>query len=252
MKKIYILLSTLLAGFFAGCEKNDPITELGISNGEYTAELRVTYDNTRPAIGDTVIVTASTWQRDDRYDNITFYETIYETFGLDITLEHGSNFRTVAETYTTLSVTDTILAKRAWQTISHDELMQYWVTNTNNYVIPGEYVITMQEGKYPSNGSLIEALPDNEWQVLKSIVAYNINGTDFEAIFPDAPDETVSGATVTAEGRAYVRNNLSRQELAGSVTQISKLGTYNVVIEVEATTPTGAITATTRTFTNNL
>lgn len=250
--KVKYILYTIAAVILVGCEKNDPITELGTTNHEYSAQLSVTYNNTRPAIDDTVIVTASTWQRDDRYDRIVFYETLYETFGLNISLEYGSSFRTVEDTYTTLSLTDTIHGRTAWLTVSSNELLDYWVTNTNNYVIRGEYVVNLEEGQYPSNENLINVLPANEWEALLSIIAYGINAADFNAIFPGAPAGLISGTLLNAVGREYLRSNLTRQLLIDAVSNIAKLGTYNVVIEVEAITPTGAITATTRTFTNDL
>lgn len=252
MKSKLTVLYAIAVMLLTGCEKNDPIAELGTTNDQYSAQLSVTYNNTRPVIGDTLTVTASTWQRDDSYDHLAFYETIYETFGLNIVLTYGSTFRTIEDSYTTLALTDTVRSRNAWKTVASSGLADYWVTNTNNYVIRGEYVFSLVEGRYPNDANLITALPENEWEALLSIIAYNINASDFEAIFPEASSNLISGTSLNANGREYLRSNLTKQLLIDAMSSIAKLGTYNVVIEVEVITPTGATTATSRTFTNDL
>lgn len=255
----YVCGVTVLLAILA-CEKNDPMTELGTTNGEYAAQLRVTYNNTRPAIGDTLITTASTWQRDDKYDKVMFYETIYETFGLEFSLENGSSINTQeievdGVTFPAMLITDTIKNRTLIQTINASDMDSYWVTATNNYVIRNEYILERLDGDYSGDASVITRLSDVEFGVLKSLLAYNITRNDYLALFPDAPNThfAASGNYVLNQtGIDYLKANLTREMLTPLVSNMEKRGVYSIRIEVEAITPTGTTTSTSRTFDNNI
>lgn len=260
MKNIMIYIALLISAFgFSSCEKNDPILELGTTNGEFSAQLSVSYNNTRPAIGDTVYVTASTWQRDDKFDKIVFYETIFESFGIELKLEKGTGIVTKDQvvnnnTFSTLILTDTVKSKAVWNTVEEDKLDDYWVTASNNYVIRIPYVVERTDGKYPSDKSLLRNLSDTDFAVLKSILAYNITKEDYLLLFPDAPvAHFTNGGTyvLSSVGMTYLRENLTAEKLIAITTSVVKKGTYNVTIDVDAITPTGAKTSSTaRTFEN--
>lgn len=255
---IMVICAALL---LASCKKNDPITDLGTTNGEFSAQLSVSYNNTRPVIGDTVIVTASTWQRDDKFDKIVFYETVYESFGLKLALQKGTSVDTKDlesnnTTYSTLILTDTIKNKAVWNTVLAKDLDSYWVTVTNNYVIRSNYKVERLDGKYPSDAALITSLSDIDFAVLKSILAYSITKEDYLLLFPSAPtSHFTSGGTyaLSSIGMENLKEKLTKEALKGIVKTIQKKGSYNVIINVDAITPTGAVTsAAARTFENTI
>lgn len=256
MNRILLYICSLLVVCVAtSCKKNDPITELGTTNGEFAATLRVSYNNTRPAIDDTLIVTASVSQRDDRFDKVVFSETVFETFGIDLQLMKGTAIKTKEETFSTLLITDTIKTKTAWKEVNRTQLDDYWVTVSNNYVIRGDYEVKQATGMYPNDVTLVDKLPDNEFAILKGILAYSISKDDYLSLFPGAPAThfTTSGTyALTALGMENLKNNLTKAALLPIVKSTVKIGLYSVKIDVDAITPTGATTSTTRTFDNNL
>jgi hypothetical protein len=256
MNRIFLYICGLLVlGAATSCKKNDPITELGTTNGEFAATLRVSYNNTRPAIDDTLIVTASVSQRDDRFDKVVFSETVFETFGIDLQLLKGTAIKTREETFSTLLVTDTIKTKTPWKEVTRAQLDDYWVTVSNNYVIRADYEVKQASGQYPNDVTLVGKLPDNEFAVLKGILAYSITKDDYLSLFPGSPAThfTTSGTyALTALGMENLRTNLTKAALLPIVKSTVKIGLYSVKIDVDAITPTGATTSTTRTFDNNL
>lgn len=256
MNRILLYICSLLVISAAtSCKKNDPITELGTTNGEFAATLRVSYNNTRPALDDTLIVTASVSQRNDRFDKVTFSETVFETFGIDLQLLKGTAIKTKEETFSTLLITDTIKNKVAWKEVKRTELDDYWVTVSNNYVIRANYEVKKAAGIYPNDATLIGKLPDNEFAILKGILAYSITKDDYLSLFPGAPAAhfTTSGTyALTTVGMENLKTNLTRAALLPIVKSTVKIGLYSVKIDVDAITPTGATTSTTRTFDNNL
>lgn len=255
----YITVFITILGF-SSCEKNDPITELGDTNGQFSAQLSVSYNNTKPIIGDTVTVTASTWQRDDKIDKIEFKETVFESFGLVFTLEKGTAIDTKENkdsntSYSTLILSDTIKSKEVWNTVLGKNLDDYWVTSSNNYVIRTRYELKQIAGKYPNDVQIISSLSTVDFEILKSVLAYNIVKADYLLLFPSAPAThfNSAGTALTQLGINNLKANLSKEALAGIVKTISKKGTYNVTIEVDAVTPTGTVTTSTpRTFENTI
>ncbi|TDQ75368.1 hypothetical protein [Sphingobacterium yanglingense] len=248
------LIYTLLIGAAFGlssCEKNDPITDLGDTNGEFSANISVSYSNTKPLIGDSTIVTVQTWQRDDKFDKVEFYQTIFESFGLELRLNKGTSIDTKDQQinnnpYSTLILSDTIKSKEVWNTILAKDLDQYWVTSSNNYVIRAQYKVERIDGKYPSNANLISALSDVDFGVLKSLLAYGITKDDYLTLFPSAPaDHFTTGGTyvLTTKGMDNLRDNLTREQLKSIVKSLNKKGTYNVTIDASVKTPTGAVTS---------
>jgi len=262
MKNIikYILLVVSSCGFIS-CEKNNPITELGTTNDEFSAQLSVSYNNTRPAIGDTVYVTASTWQRDDKFDKVVFYETVFESFGIELKLEKGTVINTKDEvlnnnTYSTLILSDTIKSKAVWNTVEAKDLDNYWVTSSNNYVIRTPYKVERLDGIYPSDNALLTSLSATDFAILKSLLAYNITKDDYLLLFPEAPStHFTNGGTylLSSSGMNNLKTSLTSQKLLEITKSVIKKGSYNVTIDVESITPTGAVTASTpRTFENTI
>lgn len=248
--KTYVGL-LILAIFTMSCKKNDPIGDLGSTNNEFASQLRVTFNNTRPVIGDTLIISASTWQRDDKFQKIELYETVVETFGIDMSLKNGSSVLTKTADEATLVMVDSILKKSVMLTVVAADMDKYWVTSTNNYVINKEYEVTLKNGKYPNDATLIQGLSDDEFSVLKGLLSYVINRADYLLLFPGAPTThfTTGGTYIlSATGMANLRENLNRSTLISNIAAIKKVGNYSLTVDVAAITPTNTTTASTRTF----
>lgn len=262
MNSIKLCAILAIAAFWlSSCEKNDPITELGTTNGEFSAQISMSFNNTRPGIGDTVVVTVSTWQRDDKFDKVEFQETIFETFGIEMSLEKGTAISTIDvasgnNTFSTLVLNDTIKNMAVWKSVVAQELDQYWVTVSNNYVIRSEYELERLDGKYPSDVTLISSLSETDFGVLKSILAYGITADDYLLLFPDAPEtHFTNGGTyaLTSLGINNLKDNLTKEALVPIISNIAKKGNYNVQMDARVITPTGAVTtAATRIFENNI
>ena len=241
----------ILCVFIMSCKKNDPIADLGTTNNEFASQLRVTYNNTAPVIGDTLVISASTWQRDDRFQKVDIFETVVEAFGIDMTLTNGTSVLTKTADESTLTVVDSILKKNVLLQVNAVDMDKHWVTASNNYIINYSYILKLKNGRYANNTTLIEALTDEEFDVLKGILSYSIIKSDYQLLFPAAPAThfRTSGTPVLSEtGISNLRANLTRSMLKNIVKTIKKVGSYNLTVDVAAVTPTNATTSSTRTF----
>lgn len=248
---IYIGILSICLLVLTSCKKNDPITELGSSNNEFASQLRVTYNNTRPAFGDTLIISASTWQRDDKIQKLVIYETVVENIGLQLALRNGTTITTKTADESTLTLVDSISKKAVAFEVQAGDLDRYWVTTTNNYVVNYQYKVAPKVGKFSNDATLIDAINDVEFNILKGLLAYNITRNDYLALFPSAPTThfTAGGTYVlTAAGMTNLRANCTKAMLIAVVNTIKKVGNYSITIDVNAVTPTNTITAATRTF----
>lgn len=249
--KRYIGILSISLLMLMSCKKNDQITKLGSTNNQFAAQLRVTYNNTRPAFGDTLVVSASTWQRDDKFQRLTIYETLVESVGLQLALKNGTTIVTKAADESTLTLVDTLAKKKVAFEVKASELDKYWVTSTNNYVVNYSYKVEPKVGKYAEDSSIITAMNDAEFAVLKGLLAYSITRNDYTALFPSPPaDHFTTGGTyvLTAKGMTNLRDNCTKAMLVAQFNSVKKIGNYNLTIDVNAVTPTNATTATTRTF----
>lgn len=237
--------------FIMSCKKNDPIAELGETNNQFATQLRVSYNNTRVAFGDTLVVSASTWQRDDKFQKVDLYETVVESFGINMVLKNGTVVLTKTADESTLTVVDSILKKSIMLEVKAADMDKYWVTVSNNYVIRHEYLVKQKTGRYANDVTMIQSLSDGDFEVLKAILAYVITKNDYLSVFPGAAaDHFTTGGTyvLSAKGMANLKQNLTKNGLAGIVQTIKKVGNYSIIVDVEAVTQTNTITPSTRTF----
>lgn len=252
--KRYIYMMSICLLVFASCKKNDPITELGTTNNEFASQLRVSYSNTAPLFGDTILVTASTWQKEDKFQKVVFYETVVERIGITLTLANGTTLSTKTSDEATLTLIDSISKKSVLLDVPAAELDKYWVTAGNNYVVRKEYKVEPKAGKYTNDVSVIDLLTDEQFSLLKALLGYSITRNDYLALFPGAPvtEVTTGSPALTAAGRARLQANCTRAMLKAIVNDLKKVGTYSITIDVSAITPTNTVTAATRTFDINL
>ncbi|TCC83767.1 hypothetical protein EZ444_25990 [Pedobacter hiemivivus] len=235
------------------CKKNDPIGDLGETNNEFATQLRVTYNSTKLVMGDTLVISASTWQRDDKFQKIDIYETVVETFGINMTLKSGTSVLTKTADESTLTVLDSVLNKGVLLEVFAADMDKYWTTASNNYVIRQLYPVKVKVGKYANDVTLIQKLNDADFGVLKSILSFAITKSDYLLLFPTAPAGHFGGATVLSPtGRENLKQNLTRPMLTAIVQTIKKVGSYNLIIDVAAMTQTNTITASTQKFEINL
>ncbi|TWI17524.1 hypothetical protein [Sphingobacterium siyangense] len=253
------LLYLLGAVSVVSCKRNDPIGDLGETNGQYVAMLNVSYDINKPVFGDTLTVTASTWQRDDKISSLEMTETVVQKFGVNLTLQKGTvlNTNDLESSASTLVVTDTILNKVPWFSIKNDndQLNAYFETVTNNYIVRAKYPFELNEGHYPNDNTLIENLKDVDFEVLKSILAYRIKADDYRLLYPDAPstDFTSGGVyDLTQAGINNLKSTLTKKMLSIVLASCAKSGTFHVDIVTNVYTATGASRSVTRNFQTNL
>lgn len=260
MKMNYIKLWSLLLvlSVVTGCKKNDPIADLGDTNGEYVAMLNVSYNINQPSLGDTVIVTASTWQKDDKIASLEMTETVVEKLGIKLKLKHGTDINTLdmEKNVATLVITDSILVNNPWYVIKNDnnQLNAFFETITNNYVVRAKYPYERKEGNYPLDNTLVTSLNDADFEVLKSILAYSIIALDYKELYPNAPAShfATNGAYVLSqEGINNLKATLTKQMLAGIIEESNTTGVYNVELATSVYTPTGAVRTVSRNFQTN-
>lgn len=247
------MLATLVV-LLVSCKKNDPITELGDSDGEYYPMLRVTYSSNLPNVGDSVVVTASTWQRDDKIAKVEMTETAIEMFGLDFKMKKGTHVLTLdrEDKLELLVITDTISNNVPWFEVNNtnNELNKYFVTESNNYIIQVPYVFELKTAKYVDDASVINELNSDEFNVLKSILAYAINQEDYKEIFPSAPSDHYStGAYALSKlGMDNLKENLTKQMLVNSIVSFKKVGDFSSKITINVITPSGAVKSSSNSF----
>lgn len=249
--RFYILISVIFSMLvvLSACEKNDPIGELGTTNNEFAAQLRVNFNNSSPKIGDSVTVTASLWQRDDKISNVRFYETVVESFGLNLKLKKQTQVLTAEEAVSTLLITDTIFNKKIFKEVIADTIDYFYVTSSHNYVIAQKYFFVKRVGDFPETADLILKLDDDSFDILKGILAYKLTTDDYLDMFPEAPATHYTASGLTLAGRTALRELLTKETLAAQVSEITKTGTVNVTLDVDVLTPTGTVTSGTRTYT---
>ncbi|WP_207428727.1 hypothetical protein [Pedobacter sp. SYSU D00535] len=248
--KLYMI--ALMAGLMmsmAACKKQSPVEELGATSGRLRAEVRVTLSNRRPALEETVRVTASSWHTEDRISKVEFLHTLIEKFGVKLQLDN-TTFSTWSSTDPVMVVTDTIKKNEVWKSVSsvNKELDNYFVTATNNYVISGDYTLFKPvPGTYAMEGQeLLMKLSEEAFSILRNQLSFVIAVADYQKLFPNAPaaNYTTSGTTRTGisdAGRAYLRANLTRQLLVDTgFKSLKKEGTLRAILTVRTIVDSGA------------
>jgi hypothetical protein len=251
MKRYIMFLMAGLSLFSASCKKNSSMDLLGKQSGGYNPQLSVSLSNKTPLVGEVTVVTATTSQRKDKIAKVEFSHTLSERFGVELSLAN-----TVIKTWDAekpiMVVRDTMVRDVVWKTISstNNELDNYFVTLSNNYVVPVTYDRFIQtDGKYPSNGpELLRKLPNEAFEIVKSQLTFVIGVADYVKLFPTAPDANfvITGGVktaVSAIGKTYLRDNLTRELLiSNGLKEIKKHGALTALIIVKVTTVDAAQT----------
>ncbi|WP_304064803.1 hypothetical protein [Pedobacter glucosidilyticus] len=214
MKCINIFLIAGLALGLLSCKKESPITDLGntLDNNAHRATLRVTLNNRAPAIGDSIILTASTWHINDIIDKVEFSETIVEKYAVNLVL-NNTTLNSFVDDVPVYLVVDSVATDNIYYTIinENNELNKFYETLSDAYVIRNVYKKFMPQDI--KDAELINALSDEGFASLKDHLSRNINVLDYRALFPTAPASDISGGSLTAAGRANLNANLTRQLL---------------------------------------
>ncbi len=247
MKKIFfavILLATLVS-----CKKNTPIDDMGKSNGNFRPELRVNLSTKVLKVGDTVVITSTTWQKNDKIAKVEYLHKLYEDFGINLELQ-TTKLETWNEVSPRMVVTDTI-ANDAWLTFPGEgkKLDDYYVTNSNAYVLAGVYKkFVATGGKYKMEGAdLLRALPEEPYRILVNQLSFVITVQEYSTFFPVAPDSHfIKTGTVktgiSEEGKSYLRAELTKDLLiAKGFKSVKKQGALHATVTVRVTAQSGAI-----------
>ncbi|WP_299703259.1 hypothetical protein [uncultured Pontibacter sp.] len=258
MTKLYrLFLIPVAALSLVACEKDEPIEMLGKYTDEYRPEVRMSLSNRNPELGDTVTFTVSTWQRNDKIAKIELLHKLYEDFGVYFELE-TTKLQTWSETDPLMVVTDTIAKNTAWRSVPEGgkTLNDYFVTSTNDYVVQADYTHFKPEGgTYSAEGEeLLNQLPAEAYSILLNQLSYAISVAEYNNLFPEAPDShfTMSGTTrtgISAEGRAYLQDNLSKALLIEKgFKTIRKEGALGSIVTARVTTDSGVSAQTSSEF----
>ncbi|WP_256012630.1 hypothetical protein [Desertivirga xinjiangensis] len=258
MKNCKIFLFAILVVVGLSCKKNNPIEEIGALGGGHKAQLSVSLSNRTPALGDIVVVTATTSHKSDKITKVEFSHTLSERFGIYLSLDN-TVINTWHDTNPILIVRDTIVNNDIWKTVSSgaaDDLENYYRTNENYFVIPARYTLFAQRaGKYDLAGpGLLLQLPDEAFEILKSQLARTIKVSEYARLFPTAPDGNYvmtagTKTAISAIGKAFLRSNLSKQNLIDNgLKEIHKEGVMAASVNVRVTTENGIIKETSNSF----
>gem|GEM_PF-733630 len=257
MKVLKIFMITGLAvSMLSSCKEDDMFDNLGSSSsGEYQAQLRVTLNTRRPAVGDSVILTANAAHRSDKIKSVEFVATQVEKYGVNIELGATTVTTYNAEDGVALMiVVDTIVNNVVWKSIDNagGALNDYFVASTNNYVVNG--VFKNFEPTELEDEDLIQSLPNEAFEILKNQLAPKITVADYLLLFPTAPNEhfVMSGATktaVSATGKAYLRENLQKDNLiSGGLVSAKKAGTILTKLTVKLTSENQTVSTVSNDF----
>lgn len=235
----------LVAGLAIGmlsCKKESPITDLGnpTASNSARATLRVTLNNRAPAIGDSIIQTASTWHVNDKIDKIEFSETVVEKFAVNITLAN-TTLNSVVDAKPVFLVVDSVAKNNIYRTINNqnNEFNSFFETFSDAYVIRDAYKKFIP--KDIKDADLINSLTDEGFASLKNHLGFNINVADYRILFPSAPSTHISGAVLSATGRENLNANLTKQLLiTNGLRTATKKGDLIVSLKVKVFSETTA------------
>ncbi|MCD0487455.1 hypothetical protein LPB86_04395 [Pedobacter sp. MC2016-14] len=257
MKKHKIVLLLALTMLMFSCKKKSPLEDLGTSTGKFNAQLAVSLSNRTPLVGEAIVVTATTGQRNDKIAKVEFIHTLSERFGVQLSLDNAT-INTWSTTNPTMVLRDTIAKEIVWNTVNggNGGLNNYYITTDNNYVVPMPYTLFVQtDGKYKLTGSeLLLSLPDESFEIIKSQLTFVIGVADYSKLFPGMPDThyvIASGVKtgVSALGKTYLRENLTRNILiSNGMKEIRKKGMLVATVTVRVTTEAGAQTSVSNSF----
>lgn len=217
MKLNKIFLVAVLAMVVLACKKESPIENIGsvTGNDEHRASLRVSLNNRTPAVGDSIVITATTWHVTDQINQVDFIRTVVEKYAVNLELNNTSLNSWLDEKTPAFLIVDSLYKDEVWQTVDHSSLNRYFETISDAYVIRKVY----KEFKPAEvkDAALINAMPDEAFRSLKDHLSRNINVLDYKALFPTAPASHITGSVLSAEGKANLNANLTRQLLISNV-----------------------------------
>jgi hypothetical protein len=242
MRFYKIFLVGCLVISMLSCKKESPITDLGnpIASNAARASLRVTLNNRTPAIGDSIILTASTWHVKDIIDKVEFSETVVEKYAVNIVL-NNTTLNSFVDDAPIFIIVDSLVKDQVYYSIinQNNELNKFFETISDAYVIRNVYKKFIP--KDIKDAELINALTDEGFASLKNHLSRNINVQDYRALFPSAPSSDISGSTLTAAGRANLNANLTKQLLINNALKTAtKKGELIVSLKVKVTSQNNA------------
>lgn len=249
MKLNKTFLVAVLAIFMLSCKKESPIEHIGSATGnnEHMASLRVTLNNRNPLLGDSIVVTASTWHIKDQIAKVEFIRTVVEKYAVNMELNNTSLNSWLDDKTPAFLIADSVYKNEVWKVINHADLNPYFETLTDSYVIRQSYKEFKQTDV--KDAALINAISDEGFVSLKDHLSRNINVLDYKTLFPTAPTTDVSGATLTAAGKLNLMTNLTRALLISKVLKTAtKKGDLILTLKVRVTAQQAAVNEVTNVF----
>lgn len=217
MKINKICLIAAMVIFMLACKKESPIENIGSATGnnEYRASLRVTLNNRTPAVGDSIVITATTWHALDQINKVDFLRTVVEKYAVNLELNNTSLNSWLDEKTPVFLIVDSLYKDESWKSISGDGLNRYFETASDAYVV--RQVYNDFKPVDLKDAALINAMPDEAFKSLKDHLSKNINVLDYKTLFPLAPVTDITGSVLSSGGRNNLNANLTRQLLINTV-----------------------------------
>jgi hypothetical protein len=249
MKLYKIFLIAILAVGLQSCKKESPIEDIGgaTGNNEHMASLRVTLNNRNPALGDSIVVTASTWHIKDQIAKVEFIRTVVEKYAVNMELTNTSLNSWLDDKTPAFLIADSLYKNEVWKVVTKAELNPYFETLTDSYVIRQSYKEFKQSDV--KDAALINAISNEGFLSLKDHLSRKINVLDYKLLFPTAPAGDISGTTLTAAGKLNLMNNLTRELLISKVLKTAtKKGDLILSLKVKVTAQQAAVNEVTNVF----
>ncbi|TKC05121.1 hypothetical protein [Pedobacter frigoris] len=241
MKLYKIFLVAVLAMFVLACKKESPIEDIvGSSNDDHRASLRVTLNNRTPALGDSIVITASTWHVSDQIAKVEFIRTAVEKYAVNLELNNTSLNSWIDDKTPAFLIVDSLHKEEVWRTVDKSDLNRYFETLSDSYVIREAYKEFKQADA--KDAALINAISEEGFKSLKDLLSRSINVLDYKALFPAAPAGDISGASLTAAGKENLNKNLTKQLLiSNALKTATKKGDLIVTLKVKVTAQKSAV-----------
>ncbi|MFW6226492.1 MAG: hypothetical protein ACOC31_00155 [Bacteroidota bacterium] len=260
MKKIFFLILPVILLFFAGCEKNDPLSEQGTLT-DNVVPFNLLAQMPDASAGDTLTLRTVCWAIDDNIDSVNFTHEGFKLRSFDIlmeiTFEDSLHVLSTEFTQDTIFTPTTMIASYPEQGQS---LNDFYQTQENAYVIEHEFVVPDYYAlTNETNEDLILALNEDLFDFVVEELIPQFNRSVMRTVFPDinpfsldyfvVDDNGFYTGEITAEAEQYIRDNFTAGIMAEFISDASAEDETRVTVQSTATLDVeGSSFASERTF----
>ena len=241
----------------AACEKNDPIADQGSLTGRVTP-FNLLAQMPDVKVNDTLELRTVCWSINDDIEDVSFFYRGYKwkiySLSLGMIVNHEPVELTAAHKPDTIFIETTLIKSFPEEGTS---LNEYYQTIENAYVIehpfvvPSDYSLSNLEG-----GDVVEEMSEETFDILVDQLSLQMNRAMVLMLFPTAPascfefdQQGFYTGNLTETGFAYVRENMTREQMTEYLLEASVEDNTRGTIESVATLAvTQASTTSSRNF----